>query len=503
MGKEILAVAIKPETAIPAELYYSESEYDEGVRQDGTAERITDISGAAGKYVCLRRHINSSFLRGIEPVVLVDMPGFDSPLDAHSRAIFSYLERGAHYAVLIAADGGTVSKSIERQISNILSFGKTCSFFLSRTDLRSAEETEEVRSGLQCELSALTGEQVSLRCVSRNSASLFGDFVHSLDAEGLFRRQFRESVLDECYDTKNSLNTAIAALRSDTEKNSKAVGELEDAIERIGKKKQKLIERARRNSFSDEADTVSAEIGHSLNAELDSLVSTAMSGGGAALQEEICSIVQSAVVSKAQDVMGKISSKLGKELSREIEGLGSTLSGYGGDGILVRIQQSAQSVFDSARTSVDAFIKKRQDTTGSSMLYKTLTGVFAATTGILSPLTEVLIIFLPDILGSIFGSFRKSSQEGQIREFIAGQIPVLKRSVRGRVIEALQENGNSAVSAVCEKFDEELQKKKTEIELARQAAESDSAAASARIETLSRGISQTDGLIEEIVNVEK
>ena len=73
-GRELLAVAMNPETAIPAELYYSESEYDEGVRPDGSAERITGIAGAAGKYVCVKRHINSPFLRDIQPVVLVDMP---------------------------------------------------------------------------------------------------------------------------------------------------------------------------------------------------------------------------------------------------------------------------------------------------------------------------------------------------------------------------------------------------------------------------------------------
>lgn len=34
MGKDVLAVSIVPETAIPAELYYSETEYDEGVRAE-------------------------------------------------------------------------------------------------------------------------------------------------------------------------------------------------------------------------------------------------------------------------------------------------------------------------------------------------------------------------------------------------------------------------------------------------------------------------------------
>lgn len=95
-----------PETAIPAELYFSPEEYDEGVRADGSVERIADIAAAAGRYTYLRRHINSPALRDIQPLVLVDMPGFDSPLDAHNKAIFSYLDKGCHYIVLTPAEDG-------------------------------------------------------------------------------------------------------------------------------------------------------------------------------------------------------------------------------------------------------------------------------------------------------------------------------------------------------------------------------------------------------------
>lgn len=40
MGKDILEVNIKPETAVPAELYYSEEEYDIGVDKDNKQIKI-------------------------------------------------------------------------------------------------------------------------------------------------------------------------------------------------------------------------------------------------------------------------------------------------------------------------------------------------------------------------------------------------------------------------------------------------------------------------------
>lgn len=499
MGKDKLAVAMDPETAIPAELYYSDTEYDEGVRQDGSTERITDIAAAVGKYVCVKRHICSPVLRDIEPVVLVDMPGFDSPLDAHNRAIFNYLERGIHYAVLIPADAGTISKSMERQIENILSFRKTCTFFLSRTDLRSEEEIEEVRNGLQGELSVLTGEPVSIECVSQDDVSLFGNFVHSLNVDELFGRQFRESIMDECYDTKSSLSTKIAALQTGADKNRKVITELENAIQKIEEKKEKLIEQAGKDTFSDEADTVVSEVGNALNAELDTLVSIAKSRGSSALQEEINSIIQNAVVSKTQTVMEKVSVRFGREITDEVKGLDTLLENYNAGGVIDKFQQSAQTMFDSTKTAIDSYIKNRQKQTGSSAVYKTITGVLAATTSILSPIIEVLVILLPDIIRSIFGSFEEKRREEQLRESIACQIPSLKRQVRTKVVEILRDNSSSTITAICAKFDEELQKKKQEIAKAQQDAAANAAEVSAQIEKYSSGEKRIDGLLAKVM----
>lgn len=57
IGKNILSVGMAPETAVPAELYYSETEYNEGVLPDGCTEKISDVSSAASKYVCVKRYI--------------------------------------------------------------------------------------------------------------------------------------------------------------------------------------------------------------------------------------------------------------------------------------------------------------------------------------------------------------------------------------------------------------------------------------------------------------
>lgn len=499
IGRDMLSVSMKPETAIPAELYYSLEEYDEGVYADGRTERIGDVSQAAGKYVCVRRHINSAFLRDIQPLTLVDMPGFDSPLNEHNAAIFNYLDRGIHYAVLIPADAGTITKSMERQVSDIINYGKKCTFFLSKTDLRSADDLASVKAGLEAQLYPLTGGESTLQAVSKDDVSLFDTFANTLQPDELFKRQFQDRILDECYDAKNALNTRIAALKSDKNKNARAIDELQAAIEKIETKKVKMIKHAKNDSFLDEADTVASAAGSALNSNLDALVSVAQSGGQEALQEEINSIVQSAVVSQIQSVMGSVSVRFSKDLEGELSGLNNLFEQYNSPDTIGRLRQSAETLFTSTKGAVDAYIKKRERMPNAGAAYKTITGILAITTEVVAPWLEIVIMLLPEILNLIFGPIRKKQEQEKIRQAIAGQIPAIKRQVRAKAVEILKQNSSGVIDALCEKFDAELKSKQREIQAVQEENEANAAKLAAEAERLSIYVSKIEALLGKIL----
>ncbi len=497
IGKNILSVAMTAETAIPAELYYSENEYDEGMKADGSRERISDISSAVGKYLCVRRHINSKFLKDIQPLVLVDMPGFDSPLDAHNKAIFSYLDKGCHYVVLTPVDAGTVSSSMSKQIENILAFGKDCSFFVSKTDLRSPEETEQVIDEVSSELETIVGYRPKVARLSQQDVSLFNTFVDSLNPDELFKKQFLESVKDECYSTKSSLNTKIAALKNDKEKNMRAVEELKASLEKINEKKERMIQEAKNNSYSSESDSVANAVGSALNAELDTLTNVAASEGKEALAEEINSIVQNTVISKIQTVISSVSARFGQELSGEIRDISDILIEYNSGEILQKLQESAEKIFDSTKTSIDNFLKSRKKD-GSGTAYKAITGILAAATDVVAPIVEVIIILLPEILNFIFGKIHEQNKRVQIKEAISAQIPSIKRQVRGKVVEVLKSNSESMIKAISDKFDAELSRKQAEIEEAMQKAEQESDLAG-KIALYEENVKRTNTLLEALL----
>ncbi|MGP1603002.1 MAG: dynamin family protein [Treponema sp.] len=508
IGRDMLAVSMKPETAIPVELYYSLQEYDEGVYADGRAERISDVSQAAGKYVCVRRHINSAFLREIQPLTLVDMPGFDSPLNEHNAAIFNYLDSGIHYAVLIPADAGTISKSMERQIYDIINFGKKCTFFLSKTDSRGVDDIASIKSGLEAQLYPFTGG-CTLQEVNKDDVSLFSTFVNTLQPDSLFKQQFQDRILDECYDTKNALNTRIAALKTDKDKNARAISELQAGIEKIEAKKIKMTERAKNDSYSDEADSIASAVGSALNANLDSLVSIAQTGGQEALQEEISSIVKTTVISQVQSMMGNIASRFGKDLAGEINCMDELFSQYNAPDTIARLQQSAETLFDSFKTSVEGYMEDRKKQENEGEPGKNINGIGsvfsilgtgASIAGqIVAPIVSIISMLLPQIFTVIFGGIQKETQKSQLRQKISGQIPAIKRQVRMKIVELLKQNSAGVIDALCEKFDTELKSKQHEIETVQQANEVNAAKLAAEAEKLGGYVSKIEAMLEKIV----
>ena len=146
-----LPVAITPETSLAAELHYAESAAQERLElmgRDGHVETLSKdrfdvVKERAGDSKLVRVYLHEQVLGKIEPLILVDMPGFESPLDLHNEAILTYIEKGVSYIVLTSIEDGTVSRSMVRQLADIRnvngrgSFQRDVSFYLDTRKNRS------------------------------------------------------------------------------------------------------------------------------------------------------------------------------------------------------------------------------------------------------------------------------------------------------------------------------------------------------------------------------
>ena len=115
IGYELLSTDITPETAVPAELTYGKenvvycmkdgTQQSDEVNQEGVQKIPLGCS-------LMKITMQNPFFEKIPDIRLVDMPGFDSGIEIHNRAINDYLPKSLAYMIVISADEGTLRASV-------------------------------------------------------------------------------------------------------------------------------------------------------------------------------------------------------------------------------------------------------------------------------------------------------------------------------------------------------------------------------------------------------
>ena len=112
--KEILRENISPETAIASELVYGAPEKIIRVTKsnekiDCTFQDVEKFSVAdCYKYIYI---LDNERLKNLENLIPVDMPGFDSGIEAHNKALMQYVGDAAAYVFVVDLEKGTIGQS--------------------------------------------------------------------------------------------------------------------------------------------------------------------------------------------------------------------------------------------------------------------------------------------------------------------------------------------------------------------------------------------------------
>lgn len=500
IGKNVLKVNIQPETAVASELYYSVTEYAEGVNRDGSTVRLGSVDEAnqsLANFMCVRRYINSENLKRLQPLVLVDMPGFASPLDHHNKAIINYLEKGVHYIVLTPVDSGTITASMGRELQNIQSFNKDFTCFVTKTDLRSSAETDAVVQQLESGIFSSTGMQKTVIRLNHNDTNAFTQIITALNPDELFSKVFIEPINNLLYETKCSINVRLAALQKDAQQNTQAIESLKAALVKIEKRRDALIAEKQSSNYGEEAERISAAVGRALNSNIDSLVEIGMAGGASALSDEINSIVQNVVITQMNDIVSKINSNFSAMLSSELQAFDKLFASLNAPDFIERLQTHAGTWLNNSTSRIKGFIEDKKKSAAGNLLYKGITGVLAITTSVVAPVVELIIIALPEIISLITDFIKKKKAKEEIRNQIIGQIPAIKRDIRTKVITSLTEQTQAMVQSISSNFEEMLKVKAAEIEKA-QADLAKTQDVSTEIEKLTHNLTRLEAIEKQL-----
>ena len=463
LGSGLLPVDITPETALATELRYSESEYIEAIKANGEADRydiaeIEAINEKANQYQYAKVFLNSEQIKKIIPLVLVDMPGFDSPLDLHHRAILTYLSRGSHYAVLISVDEGTVTRSTHRQLSEFHEFDKTFSIFLSKANLRSDSEVGEIAQNIEERLEDDFDFTDSVVSVGKDGGESLGTMLKTIDPEELFSRLWCPNLEAHFFQLDGRLNTWISSLKKDQRENEEAIDELDKGIQDLQRKKEDMIGDIRARYSTTRVNAIVDRVGADLSSSVEELTSVAIASGEDVFQRRLSEVFRTSLLSNVKTEIQRLNEQIVEDLSNSLTGLASIFSSYTSDGQwFEKIVSDSKSLLNVGISTLKGIMNIA---TKGRNLYRITSTVLAITTNIVYPIIEVVIVFLPEI----FSYFRKRKQEDQIRNQLIGTvIPSVKNKLRSELPEYFNEQVNLLINEQAEFFDSQIKAKQSEI----------------------------------------
>lgn len=465
LGEDILSVAITPETALATELRYTDGQaYAQGVKENGQIEELSlnefvKLKERAEDFAYAKVFLNNEKLKSIEPLILVDMPGFDAPVEAHNKAIMEYLARGAYFVILESASSGTLAMSIKRHIENLQTLGRSFSFALTKCDLKPKSELDEVKTSIADELKDSFDYDKSVFLLDLKGG--LDKVIKDTNSEQIFENLYKDELKFDFKDTKSSLQTKISALKANKNEALEAVKELKKAVEKINSTQENLNTDTNECAQNAAIATINV-VAESLRLKASEIANAALNG------EEAMNSVVSEIV---QNVLLK---EFNARAKTQRERLINTFKGQISDLNLDSLNIDATWVNDISKSINNALMgisTKPKDNLITEYGDKVVKILIVSLGKLLSklpvplqlkPIIVGLTTFLPTIISFFKG---KTIDEKALGVEVVSKI---KESLQDEVLNAFKDNFNHTQKAIALLFEAKFKEKQAEINTAQE-----------------------------------
>ena len=465
LGEDILSVAITPETALATELRYTDGQaYAQGVKENGQIEELSlnefvKLKEQAEDFAYAKVFLNNEKLKSIEPLILVDMPGFDAPVEAHNKAIMEYLARGAYFVILESASSGTLAMSIKRHIENLQTLGRSFSFALTKCDLKPKSELDEIKTSIADELKDSFDYDKSVFLLDLKGG--LDKVIKDTNSEQIFENLYKDELKFDFKDTKSSLQTKISALKANKNEALEAVKELEKAVEKINSTQENLNTDTNECAQNAAIATINV-VAESLRLKASEIANAALNG------EEAMNSVVSEIV---QNVLLK---EFNARAKTQRERLINTFKGQISDLNLDSLNIDATWVNDISKSINNALMgisTKPKDNLITEYGDKVVKILIVSLGKLLSklpvplqlkPIIVGLTTFLPTIIGFFKG---KTIDEKALGVEVVSKI---KESLQDEVLNAFKNNFEAIQKFIAHSFKAKFEEKQAEINAAQE-----------------------------------
>lgn len=489
LGRGTLPVAITPETAIPTELRYDvreriEAFFDDGRTEEHGVETLPDLQSRASEIENVRVYLNSPALQSLSPLVLVDMPGFNSPLDAHNKAIARYIGEGAHYLFVVSVEEGTLHSSTLSYIDDIANLGRSFSVCVNKADLRPKNDVAAICANIA---RRLEDENLTAHVchVSEDDPGSVRDMLAGIDPEVLFTNVFLPPLKQQHRAIEDVVRTLQDALRRDKQANDASLKELEEALRDLEDDRDQRLQALDKTYLTSGVDDILRRVDYNLSMSIDAMAVAVLNGRQEDMSRLASDAVRAGLIEGAKSVTDGFSNDLVMEFSDRTSSRMRPELHMPRDwteGLLEKLQSELLPTLLSTwpgGSGKDGSGNGRRGFLGAASVVGSL---------VPHPILKVVLTILPLALGGLFGHITEGQKLERIKDALRSQVlPDIGRRLGPEVRIFLGRAHEHALKLVTESFEVQIQKKKEALaQAAQEMAESDKSALLTKVEDIQR-----------------
>ena len=461
LGKGVLSVAITPETAIPTELRHDVRErlqalFSDGRTEEFRVEEFPQLQARAKELDCVRLYLDSPALVALTPLVLVDMPGFNSPLDAHNKAIARYIGEGAHYLFVVSVEEGTLHSSTLSRIDEIAQMGRSFSVCVNKADLRTTADVDAIRTHIVQRLED-EGLDAKVCAVSQTSAVSVQDMLSDIDPETLFASLFQPALQHQHYSLDGVLKTKLEGLQRDKAGNDRVLEEMAEALRTLEQEQRQKTQALHGSDLESHTDNILRHVRRRLDHAIDSMAQAVLCGGQDELSRIVSDEVRSGLIEGARQVTDRMSSQMVGDFTLRAASIlrpEVRLSQDWTDGLLQKLQSELLPALLS-------YWESSASKGGNVHSGTLLGGASVIGTFIPHPILRVVLTVLPLMLGGLFGKVSEGQKLEKIKDALRNQVlPDIERRLCPEISIFLQVAQQQALKSVADAFEGQLNQQK-------------------------------------------
>lgn len=443
LGRDLLPTNILPETAVSYELYYSADEQVEVWLDDKLVE-TAPVSQIKALQLTPRNlvkvYLDNPIVKDWNErnIVVVDMPGIDSGVEAHNNAILHYVQEGTFFVLVSEAEGGTLRLSTLNFIEEIKKYGARLAVVVSKIDKKPENAILNVKANIESVAKRLVGDatQVVTASAVDNNVNEVIDILNSIDADKLVESKYKPQVVNLIDSFVAELQLQMKLLLSDKSDFAAKIEELKSVHEKALEELKSKAESAQ--SVEGSADDILQDISEALK-EKAGYIATLLYGqtDSKVLNQEILTIIRPVIVNSLKREITEYSDVIGSAVQEFMVNVDEILKDK--DNMML---SGAEDVIGNllGKDLLEGLLKKGLDKlAGRLVAYKGLGELVKVLGKVLGPLVTIIINVVPDVLRLIFGKSKEQKIEEIKTKFATEIVSKIVDSLRQPIEDIIAE----------------------------------------------------------------